>query len=325
MAKHLPENLIEQIEKEYKNITGIVVQRNNEITHESYFQGYAQNDTIHIASVTKSIISILIGIAIDKGLIQSVEQNVLDFFPEYQIKRGEKSIQNIKIEHLLTMTAPYKFKSEPYTKVYSSENWTKSVLDLLGGKSIETEFKYTTIGLQVLSGIIAKATRQSVLDFATENLFIPLAIQKPDSLQLHNKEQHIDFIKGKNKNSWVISPEGINTAGWGLTLTARDMTKIGQLYLNKGKWENQQILSSKWIEESTKKHSSFGSLSYGYLWWIIDDMENNCFAAIGDSGNIIYVNPKDTMVISISSTFFPRAKNRVEFIRNILIPSIGII
>ena len=103
------------------------------------------------------------------------------------------------------------------------------------------------------------------------------------------------------------------------------MTKIGQLYLNKGKWENQQILSSKWIEESTKKHSSFGSLSYGYLWWIIDDMENNCFAAIGDSGNIIYVNPKDTMVISISSTFFPRAKNRVEFIRNILIPSIGII
>lgn len=96
MAKHFPENLIEQIEKEYKNITGIVVQRNNEITYESYFQGYAQKDTIHIASVTKSIISILIGIAIDKGLIQSVEQNVLDFFPDYQIKRGEKSIQNIK-------------------------------------------------------------------------------------------------------------------------------------------------------------------------------------------------------------------------------------
>ncbi|MEE9362249.1 MAG: serine hydrolase [Cellulophaga sp.] len=323
MIKELSKELIELIQKDYDNIAGIVIYENNEITFENYFHGYKKKDTIHIASVTKSVLSILVGIAIDKGLISNLEQNVLDFFPEYETKKREKTIQQVTLRHLLTMTAPYKFKSEPYTKVYSSEDWTKAVLGLLGGKTLSGDFKYTTIGIQVLSGLLIKATGKSVLDFATENLFSPLGIKAPDNFRIHNKEEHFAFLKNKYVKGWVIDPKGTNTSGWGLTLTTRDIAKIGQLYLNKGKWNNHQILSSKWIKESTKKHSQWNDLAYGYLWWIIDGEENKCFAAIGDGGNIVYVDTPSDTVIAITSQFKPRAKDRIELIRKYIVPQLN--
>lgn len=310
------------IQEYYTNIAGIIVVKNNETIFENYFNGYKKEDPIHIASVTKSILSILIGIAIDKGYIKNTEQYVLDFFPQYVLKKREKTIQKVRIKHLLTMTAPFKFKSEPYTRVYSSEDWTKSVLDLLGGKSLSGDFKYTTIGLQVLSSILTNATGKTVLDFASENLFVPLDIKTPHNLRIHNKEEHFSFLKGKYVNGWVIDPKGVNTAGWGLTLTTTDMAKIGQLYLNKGKWNNIQIISSHWIKESTKMHSQLNNLAYGYLWWIIDNNENKCFSAIGDGGNIIYVNRYENTVIAITSQFMPRAKDRIELIKKYILPCI---
>lgn len=322
MVKQLPKTLIELIKKDYSNITGIVVYQNNKIAFENYFHNYKENDTIHVASVTKSILSILTGIAIDKGFIKSEQQNVLDFFPEYKIKKREKTIQKVTIRHLLTMTAPYKFKSEPYTKVYSSDDWTKAVLDFLGGKTLSEDFKYTTIGLQVLSGILINATGTSVLNFATENLFSPLGIKAPNNFLIHNKEDYLAFIKNKHTNSWVSDSRGANTSGWGITLTTRDIAKIGQLYLNEGKWNNQQIVSTQWIKKSTQKHSQWNDLAYGYLWWIINEKANQCFAAIGDGGNIIYVNTKLNTVIAITSLFKPRAKDRIELINNYIIPII---
>ncbi|WP_421919775.1 serine hydrolase domain-containing protein [Marinifilum sp.] len=322
MTKTLPNDLISLVENEYHNIAGIVVQDDKETIYESYFQGYDVKDKIHIASVTKSIISILIGIAIDKGLILGVEQFVLDFYPDYKTKRGEKTIQKITIWHLLTMTAPYKYKYEPYTKVYSSDNWTKSVLDLLGGKTLSGDFKYTTIGLQVLSGVIEKASGKTVIDFATEYLFEPLDINPPKNIKIDSRDEHTSFLKDKFVSGWVIDPKGTNTAGWGLTLTTKDLAKVGQLYLNKGKWDNIQIISQEWIEKSTMVHSKWGDLTYGYLWWIMNDLDSNCFAAIGDGGNIIYVDSTRKIVVSITSRFLPRAKDRIEFIRKHIIPLI---
>ena len=313
-------NLIFEFEKlvvnEYSNIAGIAVIKNDNLIYEKYFDGYDKDDTLHIASVTKSIISILIGIAIDKGYIKNVGQKVLEFFPNYIVKRGEKTIQNVTIENLLTMTAPYKYKSEPYTKVYSSDDWVKATLDLLGGKTDIGEFKYTTVGIHILSGILTNATGQSVIEFATDNLFKPLGIKAPNNVFLKNKEEHFSFLKDRHVSGWVADPKGVNTAGWGLTLKAVDMAKIGQLYLNYGMWDGKQVISSKWIEDSTKEKSQWGDLSYGYLWWIID----NCYAALGDGGNVIFINPQKKMVVAIASRFMPRAKDRIELIREQIIP-----
>ena len=129
----------------------------------------------------------------------------------------------------------------------------------------------------------------------------------------------MDFMKGSHVNGWIVDFKGANTAGWGLTLTLVDMAKIGQLYLNKGRYNNQQIISQKWIENSTKEHSQFGELPYGYLWWVIDD----CFAALGDGGNIIFVCPPKKIVVVIASHFKPRVKDRVELIKNHILPLFG--
>jgi CubicO group peptidase (beta-lactamase class C family) len=312
------ENLIAA---DYDNIAGIVVQKKGEVVYERYFDGYTQADTVHVMSVTKSIVAALIGIAIDQGYIQSVDQKVLDFFPAYKLKRGEQTIKHVTIKNMLTMTAPYKYKSEPYTKVYSSDDWTKSALDLLGGKTgITGDFQYSTVGTQILSGIIVNSTGRSVLDFAAENLFTPLGIKIAGNTTIRNKEEHLAFLYSRSVNGWVVDPKGVNTAGWGLCLTPRDMAKIGQLYLNGGSYEGREILSREWIEECTKVRSRWGDFLYGYLWWIIDSEGDRCYAAIGDSGNFIYVNPEKSIVVAIASRFVPNYKVQTTLITREIIP-----
>ncbi|RDU24907.1 serine hydrolase domain-containing protein [Anaerosacchariphilus polymeriproducens] len=310
------------INRSYNNIGGIIVLKNGKTVYEKYFNECTAASSFHVFSVTKSIISILIGIAIDKGNIKSINQRVLDFFPDYIIKRGEKTIQSVTIKDLLTMTAPYKYKSEPYTEYFASDNWVKSALDLLGGKGKIGEFRYTPlIGPDILSGILVTATGQSVLDFATKYLFSPLEISAKNNVVFQNKEEQFAFYEAKSVSGWAADRTGVNTAGWGLTLTPVEMVKIGQLYLDGGIWKGKQIVSTKWIDESTKEHSRSNQwkLSYGYLWWIIDD-KKHVYAAMGDGGNVIYVNEKKKMVVSIASLFMPRAKDRIKLIQEYIVP-----
>lgn len=309
------------INKDYKNITGMVIQKNGMKLYENYFNEYTVDNANHVYSVTKSVVSTLIGIAIDEGNIKSVNQKVLDFFPDYAIKAGEKTIQEITIEHLLTMTAPYKYKKEPYEKFFASQNPIQDALDVLGGDGFIGEFNYSAIGgTHILSGILSKATGRSILDFATEKLFSPLGIKVPHNIVIKNKKEHFAIMNDKNTSGWAVDPQGLNTASWGLFLTPVEMAKIGQLYQNKGVWNDKQIVSAQWISESTREHSrcvQWGNLAYGYLWWLIDE---DSYAAMGDGGNIIYVNKKNQMVISIASLFIPEAADRIKFIKACIEP-----
>lgn len=311
--KHISE-LEQAIQSDYNNIAGIVILKDGKPLYENYFNECTGKAHIHVFSVTKSIISILVGIAIDKGYIKNVNQNVLEFFPDYTIKRGEKTIQSITIENMLTMTAPYKYKSAPYTKYFTSDDWVKAALDLLGGKGRIGDFRYTPlIGPDILSGILVEAAGQSVLSFATTHLFSPLGIAVRDNIIFRDKEEQFAFLKAKNISGWVADPKGTNTAGWGLTMTAMDMAKIGQLCLDNGKYGGKQIVSDKWIKESIKEHTIWKELGlpYGYLWW---PEIGNGYAAMGDSGNMIYVNAKKNLVVSIASLYKPTAKDRIKLV-----------
>ncbi len=257
----------------------------------------------------------------DKGYIDSIEQKVLEFYPQYTVKKGEKTIQNITIRDLLTMTAPYKYMFNPYIKYFTSMDWVKFSLDKLGGKGRIGKFRYAPIiGPDILSGILVEVTGQSVLDFAKENLFDPLGITVEKSIIFHSKEEQVAFSKATDISGWVASPTGINTAGWGLTLSPMDMAKIGQLFLSKGIWNGERIISEKWVVESTSEQSRWKqrNLPYGYLWWVSE--QDNGYTAMGDGGNIIYVNPEKNMVVAITSVFLPRAKDRMEFIKNYVEP-----
>ncbi len=314
------EELEQKINSQYGNTTGIVIIKNGIVSYEKYFKGCTADSRVHVYSVTKSVISILFGIALDKGYIRNMEEKVLDYFPEYKVKRKGKKIQNITLKDLLTMTAPYKYRFfAPYIKYFTSSDRVKFSLDLLGGHGKIGTFRYAPlIGPDILSGILMRATGQSVLDFASENLFEPLGIKVENNLLFESKEEQMAFNKSTDISGWAIDPMGTHAAGWGLTLTPMDLAKIGQLYLNGGMWEGKQIISSKWVEESTTEHSRWKkeNLSYGYLWRVNEDG----YAAMGDGGNIIYVNTKKKLVISIAALFVPRAGDRTELIKRYIEP-----
>lgn len=312
--------LEQEIDSKYGNTAGIVIIKDGTVSYEKYFKGCTANSRVHVYSVTKSVISILIGIALDKGCIQSMDEKVLAYFPEYKVKRGERKIRNITLKNMLTMTAPYKYwLFAPYIKYFTSSDWVKFSLDLLGGFGKIGTFRYAPlIGPDILSGILVRATGKSVLDFAAENLFDPLGIKVENNLLFESKEEQLAFNQSTDVSGWVTDSMGIHTAGWGLTLTPMDMAKIGQLYLNGGRWEGKQIVSSKWVEDSTAEHSRWKkrNLSYGYLWWVQEDG----YAAMGDGGNTIYVNTKKKLVVSIASLFEPKAGDRIELIKKYIEP-----
>ena len=315
------EKLHNLIKEQQPNICQVVAYKGNEKVYSDCWNNYTANDCTHIMSATKSIIALLIGIALDKGRIGSVDDKVLDYFPDYKAKRGEKTIYDVTIKHLLTMRAPYKCKGDPWTKVCSSGNWTYSSLDFLGGrKGLTDEFNYQTVCLHILSGILYRATNMKTVDFANRYLFEPLGIAEHKNYYAETAEEHKAFTIGKTpkENIWFSDPDGLGTPGYGLCMSAEDMAKIGLLCLNKGCYNGKQIVSSAWIAEMTRprvvESDHFRGMEYGYLWWMID-RKKNIYAAIGNSGNVIYINPEKNIVVSVASYFKPTVFDRIDFIQ----------
>jgi CubicO group peptidase (beta-lactamase class C family) len=300
------------IRSQYGNVAGIVVQKDGKMLYEGYWNEYSADNAAHLFSVTKSVFSLLMGIAVDLGKIVSIDQNVLDFFPEYRIPAGEQTIQHVTIRHLLTMTAPYKYETEPYERFFTSPNPIQDALDLLGGDKPIGVFNYSAIGgTHILSGILTRATGNSALDFANEYLFQPLGISVPRSITLNSAEEHSAWMNDRDTRGWVADPQGNHFASWGLFLTPREMARIGQLCLQGGVWNGERVVSEQWIAQSTREQSHWDKLKYGYLWWVLGEGR---FAALGDGGNVIYGNAQNNMVIAIASMFAPDAKDRIEWI-----------
>ncbi|MCR5720926.1 MAG: beta-lactamase family protein [Lachnospiraceae bacterium] len=310
------------------NICQIYAIKDGKPVHDDCWHGFKTDDCMNVNSVTKGIMGLLAGIAIDKGFIKSVDARVMDFFSDYMVKRGEKTIYDVTVRHLLTMTAPYKYKSEPWKKVCTSQDWTLTVLDFLGGrKGITGEFKYATLGIQILAGVIERATGEKCIDFANKFLFTPLDLAERISHGDSSKEDQFDFFMNKNprKPEWYVDPQGTVTAGWGICMSAGEMARIGAMVLDGGTYDGKRIISEEYLNDMLTPHLKLGErmgyMNYGYLWYRpYDDRE--VYAAIGDSGNIIYVNKEQNVSVGITGTFKPRIFDRVEFIEKKVLPVI---
>ncbi|MBQ7058654.1 MAG: serine hydrolase [Firmicutes bacterium] len=320
--------LIDYVREKEPNICQICVRKDGKELFSQEWNGYKKTDCTHVMSVTKSIVSLLVGIAVDRKMIRSIDEKVLSYFPDYTVKRGEKTIYDVTIRHLLTMRAPYKGKGDPWSKVCSSENWTTASLDFLGGrKGITDEFDYRTVCLHILSGILYRATGMNTVDFANQYLFSPLGIAKYQNYYAKSAEEHREFTlsKAPKGHIWFADRDGLGTPGYGLCMSAADMAKIGQLCLDQGIWEGKRILSAEWIRDMTSprtvESNHFRGMQYGFLWWIIHP-ERKIYAAIGNSGNVIYVAPEENIVASVSSYFKPTVFDRVDFIEDILLQTI---
>ncbi len=328
MTKQQLHEYVQNSKDNESNICQIYALKNGEPACDECWHGYKTDDCTNVNSVTKGVMSLLFGIAKDKGYIPSLDRKILDFFPDYAVRRGEKTIYDVTVRHLLTMTAPYKFRSEPWTKVCTSDDWTKAALDLLGGRSgITGEFKYTSLGIQILAGVIEKASGMNCIDLANEFLFKPLDIPETVSHSASSKEDQFDFLMNKNprRHEWYCEPKGSATAGWGLTLSAKDMAKIGHMCICGGSFDGKRVVSEDWIKDMTSPHiklgERFGNMSYGYLWYR-PHKDRDVFAAIGDGGNVIYADKENGIAVGVAGTFKPRIFDRVEFIEKHVVPAL---
>ena len=308
------------------NICQIYAIKDGKVAYDDCWHGFKTEDAVNVNSVTKGIMSLLAGIALDKGFIKDVDQKVMYYFPDYKVKRGEKTIYDVTIRHLLTMTAPYKGKSEPWKKVCTSQDFTLAILDNLGGRAgITGEFRYATLGIQILAGIIERATGEKCIDFANRELFSPLGLPERIPHGDSSKEDQFDFFMNKNprRYEWYSDPQGCVTAGWGLCMSAKDMAVIGEMVLENGSFNGIRIISEEYLKDMLTPHLKLGEkmgyMSYGYLWYKPYD-DRDVYAAIGDSGNIIYVNKERNVSVGITGTFKPRIFDRVEFIEEKVLP-----
>jgi len=282
------------IKSGYGNINGIVVVHKGQIIFERYYHGYGTEDTHHVASVTKSIISALIGVAINAAQIKSVEEKVLGYFPEYSASL-----------------------EEPLDRLRRQRDWVKYTLDLLGQKGQPGQFQYFTAGTHLLSAIITRVTGKCAREYANEHLFRPLGMNEiPDH---QSNSFGLDDVFGKNVTGWVKDPDGNTAGGWGLTLTPRDMVRFGFLYLNDGFWENTLVITREWVDHSTAMNAN----QYGYLWWLREEGGVFSFSALGSGGNVICCVPKKDLVVAIASKIISKPQDRWLLIEKCIIPVLG--
>ncbi|RAN77382.1 serine hydrolase [Bacillus sp. SRB_331] len=303
------------VKEEYKNINGMLVVQKGNVVFENYYNGYGPGDAFHVASVTKTIISALIGICIDKGYIKSVNQKVIEFFPEYNLKVSE-----VTVRHLLTMTAPYPYVDwqEPLEELCTQQDWVKYTLNRIGNGGQIGAFKYSSAGAHLLSAIITRVTGKSAREFANEYLFQPIGMREIPNYNM--KAFGFDDLFGKDVKGWVHDPNGISTGGWGLTLTVKDMAKFGKMYLNEGIHNGKKILSKSWVKESTAMNPN----QYGYLWWLREEDAIYSYCAMGDGGNMVCCIPEKELVVVIASEIVPEAVDRWELISKYILSCIQI-
>lgn len=323
--------LIDSIDRgEYENIHSILIVKDGRLVFEEYFSGYTWNyehpehkgtltdfgiDTTHnLASVTKSVTSALVGIAMDHGFIQGVDQRVFDFFPEYADLSDERK-DRLTLEHLLTMTSglewnemaiPYSNRTNDLVQLF----WVLDPIEYILAKDAINEpgskWYYCGGGTNLLGEVIREATGLRMDDFAEKYLFGPLGIT-------NYEWDHI--------NADMIHASG------NLKLRPRDMAKLGYLFLNGGVWEGEPIVSREWVEESTKKHvTRSSSAGYGYQWWLltyrVNSMSVDAFHADGWGGQRIIVFPSLDMVVVFTGGNYVGADPSNEIVSRHILPAL---
>jgi len=282
------------LDQTFKDINSILVIKKGNILIEEYFNGEGP-DTLHdIRSAGKSITSALVGIAIDKGFIKGVDEKLLSFYPKITCRDGWDPVKKkITLQHVLTMSFGFA-EPEPYpgweNRSWYTLNWINDILCQPIAYEPGSRFDYDSAAPALFGPILKRSTGYSVGQFAEDFLFKPLGIKR---------------------YKFYTMRDGRNYTGGGFRMTPRGMARFGQLYLQKGSWEGKQLVSSKWVEASTRPHLVANEgldVYYGYYWWqeifLIGNRRIKVFSASGNGGNKIYVLPTEDLVVTITASAY---------------------
>jgi CubicO group peptidase (beta-lactamase class C family) len=278
------------------NLHALLVIRHGVLVLEEYFNDWTRDRLHTLQSVSKSFTSALVGIAIGRGEFKGVDEKVLDFFPDMKdIANMDERKASLRLEDLLTMRSGTDYHEQgpdsPHFQLNKLERgWDKFYLDRPMVQPPGTGFLYDSGGVILMSAMLKNRTGLHAAPYAERHLFAPLGIK--------------DYF-------WVENLDGQTHAGGGLSLTARDTAKLGQLYLNGGRWGGAQVVPEAWVRESSRMHVDLTSPGqppggYGYLWWIgapdpRGEGREFVVMARGKYGQFIFVAPEHDLVVVVLS------------------------
>ncbi len=292
---------IEYAAKPQYKIDGVLVVKDGYIVAEAYFGAFKKNSQHVSNSMAKSFSSALVGIAIDKGLIPNVDARICEYYDEWDCDDPDDLRRKISLRHAMTLTSGLKwhedwtkwdFATNDALKMGASGYFKKYMAARKGLHEPGQRFYYSTGDPMLLSGVIRKATGKTAFEFAKPHLFEPLNITNV---------------------RWDSDKAGYTATAWGLHTTVRNYAKFGYLFLNKGRWEDKQIVSEKWVEKSTRTDPSVRMWpAYGYLWHVNLPMRLRAwkskipadgYMAEGVLGQNIFIIPsKDLVVVKVANS-----------------------
>jgi CubicO group peptidase (beta-lactamase class C family) len=287
----------------YKQITSVLISRRGELIFEQYFDDGGPEALRNTRSATKTVTGMLVGAAVDRRLLR-VDSPVLPFFGDrLPLVNPDPRKSLITVEDFLTMSSLLEcddensFSRGNEERMYLVEDWVKFTLDLpikgfpdWTSKPADSPYgrawSYCTAGAATLGPLLERATKQTIPDFAKATLFRPLGI---------------DSVK------WQFQPLGNAMTGGGLQLRSRDLLKLGELYLDGGKWQGKQVISEDWVRRSLAPHANAREdTDYGYFWWLqtfhVNGQAIRTFGMYGTGGNKVYVLPDQGVVVVITTT-----------------------
>lgn len=269
---------IKKMRQENTNIHSLLIIRNNKIVLDAYFHPFQKGYAHDMASVTKSFMAILTGIAIDKGFIKDENQYVITYFPEYVVKND--TLLQLKIRDLINMASGLRCSwyngERELQQMNKSTDWVKYMFDLRFERLPYTGFSYCSGNFYLLAEIIQRATKMSCHDFAKKYLFEPM---------------------GFSDTFWEKNSKGVNH-GWGdLFVTPYDLAKLGCLVLNDGRWNDKQLISKEFLDKIKPMFKIQRTESYGYGWWL--DSENpDEMQAVGRGGQRLFILKNSNIVVA---------------------------
>jgi CubicO group peptidase (beta-lactamase class C family) len=270
----------------------LLVVRNGYLISEQYFNGDSREVANNVKSVSKSVLSGLVGIALAQRYLDSLNQRMLSFFPEYVTPSLDPRKYDISIRHLLMMRAGFGRDEDVYFQVYNSSNWIRTTIELPLLSSPGERMVYNTFETHLVSAILTKASGMSTYEFAGRYLCEPLGIT------LH---------------FWEQDPQGYYFGGNSMGFTPRDLAKFGSLYLAGGYINGRQIIPKQWIDESLSNFTNFqnqiwgdlNNYNYGYLWWMGELDGYRVYFALGHGGQFVLNVPDlDMIVVSTANPEF---------------------
>ena len=272
---------LDEVEREVPEFHSLMVLRNGAVIAEGWWAPYGPKRVHMLYSLSKSFTSTAVGIAVDEGRL-SVEDKVLGFFPDEAPARPDANLKRMRVKHLLSMATGH--DTDPTWTVFSQHNWVQSFLSLPVEHEPGTHFVYNTAATYMLSAIVQKLTGEKLTDYLKPRLFEPLGITGA---------------------RWDTCPLGINVGGSGLRVKTEAIARFGQLYLDKGVFNGQRLVSEKWVKAASSKQVDNGpdpnndwNQGYGYQFW---RCRHNCYRGDGACGQYCIVMPEQNAVVAITS------------------------